>query len=116
MTKEERIKLGRHRVEQESLERNFSNKTVMSMKRGYEIKCEKYESEIEELKKENIELNIRLQEVTFDKLQLFNLSLRAKDIIQCLCNMVRELNNPNIQLTNVDYSLSDAEQFLKKFE
>ena len=39
---------------------------------------------------------------------------KAKEIIRQLCLMVRELNNPNIQLTNVDYSLSEAEQFLKE--
>jgi chromosome segregation ATPase len=37
---------------------------------------------------------------------------KAKEIIKELCGMVRELNNPNVQLTNVDYSLSEAEQFL----
>ena len=36
----------------------------------------------------------------------------AKEIIKDLCGMVRELNKPNVQLTNVDYSLSEAEQFL----
>ena len=39
---------------------------------------------------------------------------KAKDIIKYLCGMVRELNKPNVQLTNVDYSLSEAEQFLKE--
>lgn len=38
----------------------------------------------------------------------------AKEIIRQLCLMVRELNKPNVQLTNVDYSLSEAEQFLKE--
>ena len=37
---------------------------------------------------------------------------KAKEIIKDLCGMVRELNNPNVQLTNIDYSLSEAEQFL----
>lgn len=37
----------------------------------------------------------------------------AKEIIRQLCSMVRELNNPNVQLTNVDYSLAEAEQFLE---
>ena len=37
---------------------------------------------------------------------------KAKELIRQLCSMVRELNKPNIQLTNVDYSLSEAEQFL----
>lgn len=39
---------------------------------------------------------------------------KAKEIIKDLCGMVRELNKPNVQLTNVDYSLSEAEQFLKE--
>ena len=38
--------------------------------------------------------------------------IKAKEIIKYLCGMVRELNKPNVQLTNVDYSLSEAEQFL----
>lgn len=42
-----------------------------------------------------------------------NLS-KAKEIIRQLCLMVRELNKPNVQLTNVDYSLSEAEEFLKE--
>ena len=41
---------------------------------------------------------------------------KAKEIIKYLCGMVRELNKPNVQLTNVDYSLSEAEQFLKDSE
>ena len=40
----------------------------------------------------------------------------AKYLIRQLCSMVRELNNPNVQLTNVDYSLTEAEQFLKECE
>lgn len=39
---------------------------------------------------------------------------KAKEIIKDLCGMVRELNKPNVQLTNVDYSLSEAEQFIKE--
>lgn len=39
---------------------------------------------------------------------------KAKEIIRQLCLMVRELNNPSVMLTNVDYSLSEAEQFLKE--
>ena len=51
MTKEGLIRLAkaRHRVEQKSQERHFSDETVLSMKRGYEIKCERYESKIKEL-------------------------------------------------------------------
>lgn len=41
---------------------------------------------------------------------------KAKEIIKYLCGMVRELNKPNVQLTNVDYSLSEAEQFVSKVE
>ena len=41
---------------------------------------------------------------------------KAKEIIKYLCGMVRELNKPNVQLTDVDYSLSEAEQFLKDSE
>ena len=40
----------------------------------------------------------------------------AKEIIKYLCGMVRELNKPNVQLTDVDYSLSEAEQFIKESE
>ena len=39
---------------------------------------------------------------------------KAKKIIKDLCGMVRELNKPNVQLTNVDYSLSEAERFIKE--
>lgn len=41
---------------------------------------------------------------------------KAKKIIKYLCGMVRELNKPNVQLTDVDYSLSEAEQFVSKVE
>lgn len=41
---------------------------------------------------------------------------KAKEIIKYLCGMVRELNKPNVQLTDVDYSLSEAEQFVSKVE
>jgi hypothetical protein len=49
MTKEGMIKLAKARLEQKSQERHFSDETVLSMKRGYEIKCERYESKIKEL-------------------------------------------------------------------
>ena len=49
MTKEMMIKLVRHRIEQKSQERHFSDESVLNMKRGYEIKCERYKSEIKEL-------------------------------------------------------------------
>ena len=38
---------------------------------------------------------------------------KAKELIKSLCEMVRELNKPNVQLTDVDYSLTEAEQFIK---
>ena len=41
---------------------------------------------------------------------------KTKEIIKYLCGMVRELNKPNVQLTNVDYSLSEAEQLIKDSE
>lgn len=41
---------------------------------------------------------------------------KATKIIKDLCGMVRELNKPNVQLTNIDYSLSEAEQFLSEVE
>ena len=41
---------------------------------------------------------------------------KTKEIIRQLCSMVRELNKPNVQLTNVGYSLAEAEQFLKEME
>ena len=41
---------------------------------------------------------------------------KATKIIKELCGMVRELNKPNVQLTNVDYSLAEAEQFIKDNE
>lgn len=37
----------------------------------------------------------------------------AKELIRQLCSMVRELNKPNVQLTNVDYSLAEAEDFFE---
>ena len=40
----------------------------------------------------------------------------AKELIRQLCSMVRELNKPNVQLTNVDYSLAEAEQFISEVE
>ncbi len=49
MTKEGMIKLARARLEQKSQERHFSDESVLNMKRGYEIRCERYESKIKEL-------------------------------------------------------------------
>jgi len=49
MTKEGIIKLAKARLEQKSQERHFSDEIVLTMKRGYERKCERYESKIKEL-------------------------------------------------------------------
>lgn len=49
MTKEGMIKFARAIIEQKSQERHFSDESVLNMKRGYEIKCERYESKIKEL-------------------------------------------------------------------
>ena len=51
MTKEGFIKLAkaRHRVEQKSQNRHFSDECVLQMKRAYEIICERHESKIKEL-------------------------------------------------------------------
>jgi hypothetical protein len=51
MTKEGLMRLAkaRHRVEQKSQNRHFSDESVLQMKRAYEIICERYESKIKEL-------------------------------------------------------------------
>ena len=51
MTREGLIRLAkaRHRVEQKSQNRHFSDESVLQMKRAYEIICEQYESKIKEL-------------------------------------------------------------------
>lgn len=48
MADEGRIRLARarHRIEQKSQERHFSDEIVLNMRRVYEIRCEQYESEI----------------------------------------------------------------------
>ena len=89
------------------------------------------EEEFVELKKENAKLKEKLGDVQMQKAgeksdlvwklktaneQKTEQLTKAKNLIRQLCSMVRELNNPNIQLTNVDYSLSEAEQFLKELE
>lgn len=81
------------------------------------------EKEIAELKSENQkwkdEWQEQVQKATDEgyarTLQTIQLT-KAKKIIKELCGMVRELNKPNVQLTNVDYSLSEAEQFLSEVE
>lgn len=49
MTKEGMIKIARDKLERKSQERHFSDESVLNMKRGYEIRCERYESKIKEL-------------------------------------------------------------------
>ena len=72
-----------------------------------------YELGKSELEKENAELKSGCGMCyRKDKEQL----TKAKEIIKYLCGMVRELNKPNIQLTDIDYSLSEAEQFVSKVE
>ena len=68
----------------------------------------------EQLEKENAELKNIERMALYSKLS--DQLAQAKEIIKDLCGMVRELNKPNVQLTNVDYSLSEAEQFLKEIE
>lgn len=41
---------------------------------------------------------------------------KAKKIIRYLCEMARELSKPNPQPFSVEYSLKEAEQFLKEVE
>lgn len=41
---------------------------------------------------------------------------KAKEIIRYLCEMARELSKPNPQPFNVEYSLREADQFLKENE
>ena len=60
--------------------------------------------------KDNVSMHAKAMEVVA-KTKSDQLT-KAKKIIKDLCGMVRELNKPNVQLTNVDYSLSEAEQFL----
>ena len=73
----------------------------------------------EELKKWKDEWQEQVQKATDEgyarTLQTMQLT-KATKIIKDLCGMVRELNKPNVQLTNIDYSLSEAEQFIKDSE
>lgn len=103
-------------------------------KEDYDIEVAKeyttLQERIAELEKENAELKTenqkwkdewqeQVQKATDEgyarTLQTMQLT-KAKEIIKYLCGMVRELNKPNVQLTNVDYSLSEAEQFLSEVE
>ena len=86
--------------------------------------AEPREKRIAELKEENEELRQQCMiladcDTCYSPCKTENLEMKeyltkAKEIIKSLCGMVRELNKPNVQLTNVDYSLSPAEQFLKE--
>ena len=67
-----------------------------------------------ELKKINAELKRIYARSASDAAMYAHGARKAKELIRQLCLMVRELNNPNVQLTNVDYSLKEAEQFLKE--
>lgn len=101
------------------------NKGGYICQKEYEDKCLAQKIQyIKELKEENAELREGLRDANEKVVHLAcnqNKDLKykltkAKEIIRQLCSMVRELNNPNVQLTNVDYSLSEAEQFLKECE
>ena len=92
-----------------------TSKAIMEMRK----RIADLEKENAELKSENQkwkdEWQEQVQKATDEgyarTLQTIQLT-KAKKIIKELCGMVRELNKPNVQLTNVDYSLSEAEQFL----
>ena len=71
---------------------------------------------ITELEKENAELKDNFKIAKDNEYEYQSLFTKAKEIIKYLCGMVRELNKPNVQLTDVDYSLSEAEQFIKDSE
>ena len=73
-----------------------------------------YELGKSELEKENAELKDNFKIAKDNEYEYQSLLTKAKEIIKDLCGMVRELNKPNVQLTNVDYSLSEAERFIKE--
>lgn len=79
-----------------------------------------YEELMNELgfeKKDKVNNLASIAEVRLANWQKYSKELKeAKELIRQLCSMVRELNKPNVQLTNVDYSLAEAEQFLKECE
>ena len=68
------------------------------------------------LSKHILELQADKGRLTDENTTLIRQLTKAKKIIKDLCGMVRELNKPNVQLTNVDYSLSEAEAFIDKEE
>lgn len=65
MADEGRIRLARarHRIEQKSQERHFSDEIVLNMRRVYEIRYEQYESEIKKLKNKNNELIAQIEKM-----------------------------------------------------
>ena len=72
-----------------------------------------------ELQKTNGSLTDRLNELEKENESLASIKnfqigdlLKAKEIIKSLIGTVRELNNPNVQLTDVNGYLAEAEQFL----
>ena len=66
-------------------------------------------------KKDKVNNLASVAEVRLANWQKYSKELKeAKELIRQLCLMVRELNKPNVQLTNVDYSLSEAEEFIKE--
>ena len=85
---------------------------------GFEVICIK----LARLEKENAELKERCliladcNTCKNENVEMKKQLTKAKEIIKYLCGMVRELNKPNVQLTDVDYSLSEAEQFVSKVE
>ena len=104
-----------------------------TLQQGFEIICKEnaeLEKENAELKKELVEkgqhLDLTEKEWGKDLVQMYYFKTlytkqtdqltKAKEIIKYLCGMVQELNKPNVQLTNIDYSLSEAKQFLKETE
>ena len=106
--------------------------------------CEKYKSYKDENAEMKAQIKLLTEKVGFweeqtklkeaqieeyDRLNMFDIARtdelrekaqkqlnKAKEIIKYLCGMVRELNKPNVQLTDVDYSLSEAEQFISEVE
>lgn len=99
-----------------------------NIRKGFKLTPTDKDKRIEELKKENAKLKADYEKrgniiislenhlrvyIHSDKTDQLT---KAKEIIKDLCGMVRELNKPNVQLTNVDYSLSEAEKFLSEVE
>lgn len=77
-----------------------------------------YEELMNELgfeKKDKVNNLASVAEVRLANWQKYAKELKeAKELIRQLCSMVRELNKPNIQLTNVDYSLKVSILLLRR--